>query len=85
MKKSLENYGGFYIGRYEIGGTLVNPVENNNQIVINSTNWLDLYNSCKKFSSQDESVKGRMIWGCQWDQVCRFITNAKDLNGDTID
>ena len=25
-----------------------------------------------------------MIFGCQWDQVCKFITTAKDANGDTI-
>ena len=25
-----------------------------------------------------------MIFGCQWDQVCKFITTAKDANGDPI-
>ena len=33
----------------------------------------------------DESTTySRMIWGCQWDQVCKFISTAKDKNGQTI-
>ena len=49
---------------------------------MNNTNWYDLYRACKNFS--DESVESRMIWGCQWDQICKFISTAKDGNGDII-
>ena len=45
----------------------------------NGINWYKAYSSCKSFSN--EYVESRMIWGCQWDQVCRFLHN----HGDKID
>lgn len=78
MIDSVGKNGGFYIGRYEIGK---NTSDNNKpQIkpgrVINDTNWYNIYAACKSFSNG--SVQARMIWGCQWDQVCRFINEHGD-------
>lgn len=70
MIKSLKIYMGFYIGRYELG------IDNNNvQIkkgtVYNNIDWYQAYKECKVFSNNE--VSSRMIYGCQWDQVCRFV------------
>ena len=74
MIKSIEKYGGFYIGRYELSGDVNNPTEQSGETITN-TNWYDLYNACKKLGansdgSDKEGIATRMIWGCQWDATC---------------
>ena len=79
MLDSVRKNGGFYIGRYELSeaGT------KKDQPSLTNKNWYNLYAKCKTFG--DESTRySRMIWGCQWDQVCKFISTAKDKNGQTI-
>ena len=79
MIESVAEYGGFYVGRYEITGTLDNPTEISGYAITGGTgstgeqeaNWYKLYNACTKFST--ESATSRMIWGCQWDEICKFI------------
>ena len=73
MIKSIEKYGGFYIGRYELSGTVDNPTEKTGTTITNKT-WYELYNACKKIGGSDkEGIATRMIWGCQWDATCDFI------------
>ena len=38
---------------------------------MNDANWYSLYKACKSFLNGN--VESRMVWGCQWDQICRFI------------
>ena len=71
MINSIKENGGFYVGRYEIGKDTSNNPQEKAGIVMNRSNWYNLYKACKYFS--DDNVESRMIWGCQWDQVCRFI------------
>ena len=87
MIESIKQNGGFYVGRYELGK---NTSDNNKPQVKKGTvmtmegiNWYNLYSACKSFSNGN--VEARMIWGCQWDQICKFISTAKDANGDLID
>ena len=73
MIKSIEKYGGFYIGRYELSGTVDNPTEKTGTTITNKT-WYEFYNACKKIGGSDkEGIATRMIWGCQWDATCDFI------------
>ena len=71
MIGSVKKNGGFYVGRYELGKDAINNPQVKAGPVMNNTNWYKLYKACKSFSNGN--VKSRMIWGCQWDQVCRFI------------
>ena len=78
MIKSIEKYGGFYIGRYELSGTVDNPTEKTGTTITNKT-WYELYNACKKIGansdgSDKEGIATRMLWGCQWDATCDFIS-----------
>ena len=79
MIDSIKRYGGFYVGRYELSeeGT------KKDQPPLTMTSWYNLYAKCKTFG-EESTTYSRMIWGCQWDQVCKFIETAKDANGDTI-
>ena len=82
MRESIKENKGFYVGRYELGKDASNNPQVKAGDVMNNTNWYNLYSACKSFSSGN--VESRMIWGCQWDQVCRFIRTAKDTSNNTI-
>lgn len=83
MIDSVRENGGFYIGRYELGKDSSNNPQVKAGTVRNSTNWYNLYSACKSFSSG--KVEARMIWGCQWDQVCRFISTLGDNKVSSLD
>ena len=97
MIESVEYYGGFYVGRYEITGTLANPTEKQgwaitgtSNVALNNiggeqeANWYKLYNACSKFTTS--SATSRMIWGCTWDEICKYIANKgyTDENSGTF-
>ena len=73
MIESIQKYGGFYIGRYELSEAGVQK----NQPTLTNTNWYNLYKKCKSLNAS-EKVKTEMIWGCQWDVTCNFIANKGD-------
>ena len=78
MIDSVRKYGGFYVGRYELS----NAGTKKGEASLTNTDWYNLYKKCKDIDSS--GVETSMIWGCLWDQVCKFISTAKDANGDTI-
>ena len=76
MIDSVKKNGGFYVGRYELGGSVASPKVQYQQTVLTDTNWYNLYKACKNIDNA--GVETRMIWGCQWDQVCNFIKTYKE-------
>ena len=95
MAKSVYTYGGFYVGRYEAGyvdnvvtSKKATPVANilNAGSYNSSTNlggvgnWYGLYN---KIIKANTGTVSQMIWGCQWDQVMKFVNGKTDGNGDS--
>ena len=67
MIESVSKYGGFYIGRYELSGTVTEPTEKPGK-TLTKTDWYNLYNACRSSKLQaSDKVKTQMIWGCQWD------------------
>lgn len=76
---SIKEYKGFYIGRYELSES---GVQKNKSPLTNKT-WYELYKKCTDLGN--ERARSLMIWGWQWDQVCEFISKAKDEEGNTID
>ena len=80
MIESIQKYGGFYIGRYELSEAGVQK----NQPTLTNTNWYNLYNACKDTKLQaSDKVKTGMIWGCQWDVTCNFIANKGEQKSIT--
>jgi len=76
MIESLRENKGFYIGRYELGKDSSNKPQEKAGTVMNKKDWYNLYSACKSFTT--EKIQSRMIWGCQWDQVCKFINKHGD-------
>ena len=78
MIESIQKYGGFYIGRYELSEAGVQK----NQPTLTNTNWYNLYAKCKSLNASDK-VETQMIWGCQWDVTCDFIANKGEQKSIT--
>ena len=72
MIDSVRKYEGFYVGRYELSNAGTKKGEES----LTNTNWYNLYAKCKTLGST--SAESRMIWGCQWDQICNFISTSGD-------
>ena len=78
MAKSVAKNGGFYISRYEVGaggetkkGQTVLTGASGDNIEENSLGanmWYGLYNTIRNINTNKQ-----MIWGCQYDQVVKFI------------
>ena len=57
---SVSNNYGFYVGRYELTGSIENPKEKSDAPLVD-LNWYEHYNVCKKFSVNG-IVESSMIW-----------------------
>lgn len=87
---SIEQYGGFYLGRYELTGEIGSPTVAKGETVITNQNWYNLKAACMKVVNNEgkkESeiiVKTTMIYGVQWDEVCNWLsTKGHDVNDST--
>ena len=69
MIASIQKYGGFYIGRYELSNEGVQK----GKATLTNTNWYNLYKKCTTLNASDK-VESEMIWGIQWDLACDFIS-----------
>ena len=84
MIKSVSQYGGFYVGRYEMslnsetknaeskyGATSANAKDTD------TNQWYGLYNKAKTYAPENASQKvvSSMIWGSQWDAMLRWMKN----------
>ena len=85
MIKSVSQYGGFYVGRYEMslnsetknaeskyGATSANAKDTD------TNQWYGLYNRAKTYAPENASQKvvSSMIWGSQWDATMRWMYNS---------
>ena len=80
MSDSVKKYHGFYIGRYELTGTVEKPTEKAGK-VLTEQNWYNLYKACRNVIQNNSDVKSTMIYGCQWDGTCSWLEkNEYDIN-----
>ena len=78
MIASIQKYGGFYIGRYELS---IEGVQKG-KATLTDTNWYDLYKKCTTLNASDK-VESKMIWGIQWDLACDFISKKGEQKSIT--
>ena len=82
MVKSVSEYGGFYIGRYEMS---INATSKNAESKYGATSataestsakqWYGLYNKAKTYAPENASQKvvSSMIWGSQYDAMLKWM------------
>ena len=75
MSDSIKKYHGFYIGRYELTGTVGNPTTKEGTVI--DMNWYDAYKTCQNVIKDSQFVKSTMVYGCQWDEVMKWLKNTK--------
>ena len=84
MIESVSKYGGFYIGRYELSGTVTEPTEKLGK-TLTKTDWYNLYNACRSSKLQaSDKVKTQMIWGCQWDVTMNWLISSGAKTSDEV-
>ena len=84
MIESVSKYGGFYIGRYELSGTVTEPTETLGK-TLTKTDWYNLYNACRSSKLQaSDKVKTQMIWGCQWDVTMNWLISSGAKTSDEV-
>ena len=76
MRESIKKYKGFYIGRYELTGTVNNPTVQSGA-VLTAQGWHSFYKACRNVAKSGETVTSTMIWGCQWDETVNWLKNTK--------
>ena len=85
MIKSVNKYGGFYIGRYETGDLSKNKIvirkENSD---INNQTYYTMYKKCEKIKENNTNVETEMIWGCQWDRTLMWLIESGDKTKEEI-
>lgn len=86
--KSIEKYGGFYIGRYETGDITQNdkvPVVKrlNSNTEMDQASWYHEYNILKNIQIKD-NVKSNMIWGCLWDETLQWLVDSGNKTNEEI-
>ena len=76
MAKSVAKNGGFYISRYEVGEAgnskkgqpVLTAAGSNGTNHLGVNTWYGLHNTIRNISANKQ-----MVWGCQYDQVIKFI------------
>jgi len=79
MAESVNQYGGFYVGRYETSinegkAQSVKGKESATSETTSGKTWYGLYAIQKKYET--DSVKGSMIWGSQYDAMMTWLGDA---------
>ena len=84
---SIEQYDGFYIGRYELTGSVDTPTVQKGQAVLTNQNWYQLKKACSNVVSSSYA-QSTMIYGNQWDEVMNWLIETgektdKQINEDS--
>lgn len=82
MVASVSKYGGFYVGRYELGLEETNPVSKPASASVttasannsNTSMWYGLYSKCKSYSS--DNLTSTMMWGSQYDAMMNWMAKT---------
>ena len=84
MIKSVGEYHGFYIGRYEMSKSDSNTAQSkaNSTALTASTSsanrWYGLYAYGKKYTNIADSVESSMVWGSQYDAMMRWMQSGEN-------
>lgn len=82
IMESIKKYGGFYIGRYELGyennQAVVRKMNTNN----NNINWYTSYKRCLTLKGNNDNIKTMMITGSLWDETLEWLVKSGATNSE---
>ena len=84
--ESIAKYDGFYVGRYELTGTVESPTVQKGEDVLVNQNWYNLKKACTNLVQAGENfgAQSEMIYGNQWDEVMEWLVDTGDKTADKI-
>ena len=74
--KSIQEYGGFYIGRYETGGLNKEAVVRKMDTNLGNQIWYSMYEKTQKLKGNNENIETLMIWGSLWDETLQWLVDS---------
>ena len=74
--KSIQEYGGFYIGRYETGGLNKEAVVRKMDTNLGKQTWYSMYEKTQKLKGDNENIETLMIWGSLWDETLQWLVDS---------
>ena len=81
MYESIKKYGGFYIGRYELTGTVGTPAVKAGEVLTADSsqagNWYGLRKACTEIIKNNANVASTMIYGVEWDMTMEWLKSTK--------
>ena len=80
---SIKKYKGFYIGRYELTGTVSEPTVQRDQEVLTNQNWYNLKKACSNIVSSSDA-QSEMVYGNQWDEVMAWLVKTGEKTDSEI-
>ena len=82
MYESVKKYKGFYIGRYELTGTVL-ILKSKVGTVLTNQNWYNLKKACSNMIS-NQYAQSTMIYGCQWDETMNWIISSGAKSSEQV-
>lgn len=78
--KSIEKYGGFYMGRYETTDfeEAVPSVKKMKEDNTNHNSYVN-YIKCKKIGESNDAVTTMPVWGCLWDATLSWFVSSNAI------
>lgn len=80
--ESIKKYGGFYIGRYELGYENNTPVVKKMNTSNNKMNWYTNYKRCLALKGSNNNITTMMITGSLWDETVDWLVNSGATNSE---
>ena len=74
MYESIKKYGGYYIGRYELTGTVDTPKVKAG--TVQTGNWYGLRKACAGIIKNNANVASTMIYGVEWDMAMNWLKST---------
>ena len=81
--ESTKEYHGFYIGRYELTGSVENPTIQKGKEVVANQNWYNLKKACN-LVVHTEYAQTTMIYGNQWDEVMDWLIDTGEKTEEQV-
>lgn len=83
IMESIKKYGGFYIGRYELGyENNTTPVVKKMNTSINNKEWDTNYKRCLVLKGSNNNITTMMITGSLWDETLDWLVSSEAVNSE---
>ena len=81
--ESIKKCDGFYIGRFELTGSVDTPTVQKGQTVLADQNWYSLKKACTNVVNS-AYVQSTMVYGNQWDEIMSWLIATEEKTDSEV-